>query len=71
MILFNNLCVIDTNSVPSHQVTQGVNYKAPPTPKCSFVDCGIKCTNPAVPLTKHCTKHVLNVKILPYLKLSD
>nr|CAH0110541.1 unnamed protein product [Daphnia galeata] len=42
------------------QVTQGVNYKAPPTPKCSFVDCGIKCTNPAVPLTKHCTRHVLN-----------
>jgi len=30
-------------------------------PKCTFVDCGVKCTNAALPLTKHCTKHVLNV----------
>ena len=42
------------------QVTQGVNYKPPPTPKCTFVDCGVKCTNPALPLTKHCLRHVLN-----------
>lgn len=42
------------------QVTQGVNYRPPPVPKCTFVDCGVKCTNAALPLTKHCTKHVLN-----------
>jgi len=42
------------------QVTQGVNYKAPPAPKCTFVDVGIKCLNSALPLTKHCSRHVLS-----------
>jgi len=43
------------------QVTQGVNYKAPAAPKCTFVDFGIKCLNSALPLTKHCSRHVLSV----------
>jgi len=42
------------------QVTQGVNYRAPPTPKCSFQDGGVKCAQPALPLTKHCARHVLH-----------
>lgn len=41
---------------------EGMAAKQPTYTKCSFTEGGIKCCERALPVARHCRKHILQVK---------
>lgn len=46
------------------KITEGVVPKQPSYTKCSFSEGGIRCLERALPVARHCRKHILEVQII-------
>lgn len=44
------------------KITEGISYKPFSHPKCAYTEGGVKCGERALPVARHCRKHILEVK---------
>ena len=46
-------------SIKFLQVTDGMNVRPAPFPKCVYTEGGVKCGARSLPVSKYCPKHIL------------